>query len=179
MIHTHTVVASVKTKTMNKMKILICFLFCAVSLFAQEVEIPDDVRLKTAEDYKQTEQLVINSAQWLVTHTISYNPKKRKEINTFLMEWMSGSPSVSIELISGVVPVNCADCLMSFMSGWTKYSLENNYSKDKVECALAGVKNVIAFYTNNKSEIGEKSDIENLIKKNKNGKLKKYIESRI
>ena len=157
---------------------LICLLFVSTSLFSQEVEIPSDLKLENAQDYKETEQLVLNSTQWLLKTPISENPKKRKEINAFLMKWISGSPSVSIELVSGIIPLDCADCLMSFMSGWTKYSLENDYSKDKVECGVAGAENAIEFYKKNKSELGKNSDMEKLIKQQKKGKLQKYIKSK-
>jgi len=163
---------------MNKIKMLICLLLVSTSLLAQEVEIPNDLKLENAEDYKKTEQLVLNSTEWLLKTPISENQSKRKEINTFLMKWMSGSPTVSIELVSGIVPLDCADCLMSFMSGWTKYSLENNYSKDKVECAVAGAENAIEFYRKNKSELGKNSEMEKLMKQQKKGKLKKYIKSK-
>jgi len=157
---------------------LICLLFLSTSLLAQEVEIPNDLKLENAEEYKKTEQLVLNSTDWLLKTPISENPNKRKEINAFLMKWMSGSPTVSIELVSGIVPLDCPDCLMSFMSGWTKYSLENDYSKNKVECAGAGAENTIEFYLKNKSALGKNSDMEKLIKQQKKGKLKKYIESK-
>ena len=163
---------------MNKIKMLICLLFVSTSLLAQDVEIPSDLKLENAEDYKETEQLVLNSTEWLWKTPISENQNKRKEINAFLMKWMSGSPTVSIELVSGIVPLDCADCLMSFMSGWTKYSLENDYSKDKVECAVAGAENAIEFYKKNKSELGKNSDMEKLMKQQKKGKLKKYIKSK-
>ncbi len=163
---------------MNKIKMLICLLFVSTSLLAQEVEIVNDVKLENAKDYKKTEQLVLNSTEWLLKTPISENPGKRKEVNAFLMKWMSGSPTVSIELVSGIVPLDCADCLMSFMSGWTKYSIENDYSKNKVECAVAGAENAIEFYQKNKSELGKNSDMEKLIKQKKKGKLKKYIESK-
>jgi len=157
---------------------LICLLFVGTSLLAQEVEIPIDLKLENAEDYKKTEQLVLNSTEWLLKTPISENASKRKEISAFLMKWMSGSPTVSIALVSGIVPLDCADCLMSFMSGWTKYSLENDYSKNKVECAVAGAENAIEFYTKNKMVLGKNSDMEKLIKQQKKGKLEKYIESK-
>lgn len=163
---------------MNKIKMLICLLFVSTSLLAQDVEIPSELKLENAENYKETEQLVLNSTEWLLKTPISENPNKRKEINAFLMKWMTGSPTVSIELVSGIVPLDCADCLMSFMSGWTKYSLENDYSKDKVECAVAGAENAIEFYKKNKSELGKNSDMEKLMKQQKKGKLKKYIKSK-
>ncbi len=163
---------------MNKIKMLICLLFVSTNLLAQNVGIPSDLKLENAEDYKKTEQLVLNSTEWLLKTPLSENPNKRKDINAFLMKWMSGSPTVSIELVSGIVPLDCADCLMSFMSGWTKYSLENDYSKDKVECAVAGAENSIEFYKKNKSELGKNSDMEKLMKQQKKGKLKKYIKSK-
>jgi len=163
---------------MNKIKTLIFSLFVSTSLLAQEVEIPNDLKLENKEDYKKTEQLVLSSTEWLLKTPISESPAKRKKINAFLMKWMSGSPTVSIELVSGIVPLECADCLMTFMSGWTKYSLENDYSKNKVDCAFAGAENAIEFYEKNKSELGKNSDMEKLIKRKKKGKLKKYITSK-
>jgi len=163
---------------MNKIKMLICLLFVSANLLAQEVEIPKDLELKDAKDYKKTEQLVLNAIEWLMKTPISENPSKRKEINAFLIKWMSGSPTVSIELVSGIIPLDCADCLLAFMSGWTKYSLENDYSKNKVECAISGVENAIEFYKKNKLHLGRNSDMEKLLKLQKKGKLKKYIASK-
>lgn len=153
-------------------------MFISTSLLAQEVNIPKDLKFENAEDYKKTEPLVLRATEWLVKTPVSENPDKRKEINAFLMKWMTGSPTVSIELVSGIVPLDCADCLMSFMSGWTTYSLENNYSKNKVDGAVAGAENAIEFYLNNKSELGKNSDMEKLIKQQKKGKLPEYIESK-
>lgn len=163
---------------MNRIKMLICLLFVSTSLLAQEVEIPNDLKLENAEDFKKTEQLVLNSTEWLLKTPISTNPSKRKEINAFLMKWISYSPTVSIEIVSGIVPLDCPDCLMSFMSGWTKYSLENDYSKNKLECAVVGAENAIEFYRKNESEIGKNSDMEKLKTQQKKGTLKKYIESK-
>lgn len=163
---------------MNTIKTLIFLLFVSANLSAQEVEIPNDLKLENAEDYKNTETLVLNSNEWLLNTPVSENPAKRKEVNAFLMKWMTGSPSVSIELVPGIVPLDCADCLMTFMSGWTKYSLENDYSSNKVDCALAGAENAIEFYEENKSQLGKNSDMEKLIKQKKKGNLKKYIESK-
>ncbi|WP_422083759.1 hypothetical protein [Ulvibacterium sp.] len=163
---------------MHTIKVLIFFQLVSTSLLSQQVEIPNDLKLENADDYQKTEQLVLNSTDWLLETPISEYPKKRKEINAFLMKWMSGSPTVSIELVSGIVPLDCADCLMSFMSGWTKYSLENNYSKNKVACAVAGAENAIEFYEKNKSGLGRNSDMEKLKKQQNKENLKKYIESK-
>ncbi|MAY82990.1 MAG: hypothetical protein CMP59_02565 [Flavobacteriales bacterium] len=163
---------------MNKLITTICLLFLSLGLIAQEVDIPKDLKLENAEDYKETEQLFIDGANWLLNTPVEEEANKRKEINRFLMMWMTGSPTVTIELVAGIIPAECPDCLMSFMSGWTKYSLENDYASDKIECAVAGAENAIEFYKSNKSELGKNSDMETLLKQQKKGKLKEYIESK-
>jgi hypothetical protein len=158
--------------------VIISVCFMSLSTTAQNIDIPEDVTLKVAEDYQKYESLVLESINWLSETPINLNPSKRKEVNTFLMKWMTGSPTVSISLVEGLVPLDCPDCLMAFLSGWTKYSLENNYSDDKVKCAIAGIENAINLYNKNKSTIGKNSDLEKLIKKMNSGKLEKYVESK-
>ncbi len=91
---------------------------------------------------------------------------------------MSGSPDVSIDIVSGLVPLQDANYLMMFMSGWTKYSLEHDYSKDQLACAVAGVNQMIAFYQKNKSQLGKNPLMNKLIKKQKKGDLEEYVASR-
>ncbi len=138
----------------------------------------ENIQLKTKEDFTKYETKVIEDINWLISTPLNQDSQTRKEKSTFLIKWMTGSPTVSIELVSGIVPLECAECLMSFMSGWTKYSLENNYSKNKIDCALAGAEYAIVFYEKNKSVLGKNSEMKKLIKLKKKGKLKKYIESK-
>ncbi|MBW7870488.1 MAG: hypothetical protein H3C39_05435 [Flavobacteriia bacterium] len=164
---------------MNKFKTLILILFANSFLFAQQIEIPNNVKLETADDYKNTEPQVIKAVDWLVNTPVSQNPEKRAAVNAFLLQWLSGSPSVSIVVATGVAPMDCGDCLMVFMGGWAKYSLNNNYSSDKIECATAGVETAIEFYEKNKSALGKNSDMEKLIKQKNKGKLKEYLQSKL
>lgn len=152
--------------------------FISINLYAQEFEIPENVKLENQEDYKKYEQDILNAINWTQETPLREQESKRKEINAFLIKWMSGSPTVSIELSQDLVPfMDSAECLMSFMNGWTKYSLENNYSKDKVECAFAATNHTINFYKKNKKELGRISSIEKLIKKKKKERLKSYLIS--
>lgn len=163
---------------MNKILTLIVLFFATTNLIAQDNNTSNGIKLETPEDYKKTEQLFLAGTDWFVNTPISETPAKRKEINAFLLKWMMGSPNVSIELVSGIVPLDCPDCMMAFMSGWAKYSIKNNYSKDKIAGAVAGAENAIDFYTKNKAEIGKNSDMEKLIKQQKKGKLNKFIKSK-
>ena len=63
------------------------------------------------------------------------------------------------------------------MGGWTKYSLENNYSKDDVQCTLAGLKSAIKVYQSNK--LKKDKFMDNLIELNDKGELEAWVKSKV
>lgn len=142
------------------------------------VKTKKDYQLKTKEDYAKYEQDVIDGYNWLMKTSVGENPQKRKEISAFLMQWMSGSPNVSLELSEKIVTyMDCGDCLMIFMSGWTNYALETKDFNNKFKGNLAGTKSVIEFYKKNKKTLGKNKSIEKFMKLDKDNKLEKYIKS--
>ena len=158
--------------------IIILFFTFYFGLNAQSVDIPKDVKLETKEDYQRSESLVIESIDWLSKNPITYKRNKRKELNAFLLMWVSGSPTVSVELVEGIVPSECPDCLMMLIGGWVKYSLTNDYSKNKNKAAMAGVDMLIDFYTKNRKELGKNKVAENLIKLKKKDELEQFVKSK-
>jgi Flp pilus assembly protein TadD len=147
-------------------------------LFSKESE--KQIQLKTKEDYAKYEQDVINGYNWLMKTPIDMESTKRKETNAFLMQWITGSPNVSIELSEKIVTyMDCGDCLMMFMGGWTKYALESKDFKNKVKGNLAGTEGVIEFYLSNKNSLGKNKAIEKFIKLKEENKLEEYIKSNI
>jgi len=152
----------------------------AEELFAKETEDKKQHQLNTKEDYAKYEQDVINGYNWLLKTPIGVEPTKRKEINAFLMQWMTGSPNVTIELKQEIVTyMDCGECLMIFMGGWTKYALESKDFKNKVKGSLAGTEDVLKFYLLNKNALGKNKDIEKLIQLKDEDKLENFIKSNI
>ena len=161
------------------MKLFTSLLFIslfALTGFSQTVEIPEDIELKSKEDYKNSESLVKECIDWYHNTPLGDQPDHRKEVSAFLLQWLTGSPTVSIEIASGIFPMDCPECLVTFMNGWTQYALNNDYSKDKVAGALAGAQHLIEFYKKNKSVMGKQKEIEKLIKLQKKDELKAHIE---
>lgn len=147
-------------------------------LFAQTFNIPKNVKFNSEEDYIKAEKEVLAAIDWLQETSVADQLNKRKAVNTYIMQWLTGSPTVSVEIGTEVMQFeDCADCLMAFLGGWTKYSLENNYSKDKSACKLAGVNQVIDLYTKNRKELGKIKGIEKWIKLKEKGKLEKQLNS--
>ncbi|PCI95922.1 MAG: hypothetical protein COB15_11635 [Flavobacteriales bacterium] len=149
-------------------------------LFTEKKESKKQNQLETKEDYAKYEKDVVNGYNWLMKTPIETEPTKRKEINSFLIQWMTGSPNVSIELSEKIVTyMDCGECLMMFMGGWTKYALESKDFKNKVKGNLAGTESVIKFYLLNKNSLGQNKSIEKFIKLKRENKLEEYIKSNI
>lgn len=144
---------------------------------AQEVEDSQIVRLETPEDYKNAEKWVLESIEWLQQNPVNSDLEKRQELNAFIIKWVSGTSAVSIDIFADLSPADCPNCLIAFICGWIKYSLEHNYSKDKVEGALAGVERTIAFYEKNQTTLGKNPDVERLILEKKKGNLREFVEA--
>lgn len=148
--------------------------------FSQNFEVPKGVHLETKEDYAQYEGDIIKGVDWLIKTPAESEKDKRLEVNAFLLQWLSGSPNVMIEITQEVATfMECSDCLMIFMGGWAKYSLENNDYADKIKGNLAGIESVIEFYNSNKSVLAKNNAIEKYVKLKEKGKLEKYIQSKI
>ncbi|WP_298904935.1 hypothetical protein [uncultured Psychroserpens sp.] len=164
--------------------LLTTFLLCSISLTvkAQDFEIPKDVTLNTAEDYKKYNQDVINGINWLENTPINEKKTKRQNASAFLMLWMTGSPTVSIEVSSYVIPLieSNPDLLMTFLGGWTKYAIENPDDSSAFNGNLAGLKSLIEVYKKNKETgIEKERAIEKLIKLKSDEDLEKWLKKKL
>ena len=156
--------------------ILIMGLF-SIGLQSQNFEVPKDYKLKKAEDYASYENTVIDCVNWLETVPLNEQVNKRKDANTFLLEWVSGSPNTHVEINQAIVTFSTTSpgMLMVFIGGWVKYALEEKGNDDKVAGGLAGLESVIEVYKSNKNIIGKDKNIEKYIKMQSKGKLLDYV----
>jgi hypothetical protein len=161
-------------------KTLLTLVLVAISsgLFAQDFEVPKSLKLDKPDDYALYEKDVINCINWLMSTPIKEQADKRKEANAFFLMWLTGSPSVQVEIKAEILTFmkSSPDLLFIFMGGWTKYSLESKDSKDKVAGNLAGIEAVIEFYTKNKADMKKDKNVEKYIKMKEEGTLKAFIE---
>lgn len=131
----------------------------------------------TKADYQKDEPKVVEASNWLMNTPIDEKKSERLKKNTFLMKWMTGCPYISIGVSPTIVTyTDCGDCLMIFLSGWTKYAIESKDYGNALKGNLAGTESVIQFYTTNKKALGKNKNIEKLIKLKKKGKLEEYIQ---
>jgi len=166
---------------MNKIKLVIVLLITIViNSHAQTFEVPKDYKLESNEDYLKYEKDVIEAVNWILETPISENKPKRKEVNNFIMKWITGSPDVTIYLTSYVTPfIENPDLRMVYLGGLAKYSIESKYNKDETKKTIAGINDVIEFYENNKKELGENESVEEFIKLKNSGDLENTIKLKL
>jgi hypothetical protein len=148
----------------------------SLGLFSQSFDVPKNLTLNKAEDYAPFEQDILNCFEWLMKTPLNEHIPKRKEANAFLINWLSGSPNVKIEIKREIVTFNSPDLLIIFLGGWAKYSLESKDFQNKKAGSLAGIESVIEFYTRNKEYLPGDKNVEKYIKMQNRGKLKGYID---
>ena len=158
-------------------RVLFAIILSAFILNAQEFEVPKNYKLEKKEDYKPYENDVLAAIEYLETSPFDKNIEKRKEVNAFLLKWMTGVPYVKIEMNSYVLELTKKnkDFLMIFLGGWTRYALQNPEGNNKFDGNLAGIQNIINVYT---TADGIKKDkkVEKLIKLQKKGELEKWLK---
>lgn len=130
-------------------------------------------------DYQSLEPQVKADIDWLSYTPLDVNENVRDDKNNFVLMWMSGVPYMKMNLDDRIVTFLGAEpwLIMSYMTGWTKYFLENNYSQNEIQLSIAGVKSVINFYQRNRRHFQKNKEVEAYIKLNKSGKLEEHIAS--
>lgn len=127
--------------------VLLCFFNSPV--FSQtNFEVPAGYELKAREDYARYESAIVEAAKWLEATDLDKEKEKRKEVNTFLIQWISGSPDVSIEIHPAVADLygKNEQLLAIYMAGAARYQIENKGSADRMKGIKAGIVSMINVY---------------------------------
>ena len=166
-----------KIKIMKRLFGIILFSVLTFSLVAQEFEVPKNCVMTKDEDFAKHEGDVLKGIDWLLNTPINIQPEKRKEVNGFFMTWLTGTPTVSIEIKPEIVNFMKpnSELLMIFMCGWTKYAIESKDSKNKTMGNQKGIEAVIDFYIKNKESLKKDANVEKYIKMKEVGKLEEFI----
>lgn len=156
-------------------------ILCTHSLSAQTDKLLETLP-KAKEEYAASEPYVINTVNWLEDTPLDQEADKRQTQNMLLIAWITNAPEVTITLDQKMTPFikkkGNEVLLVIFMGGWTKYCLQNSYSKDPVQCNLAGIRSAIKVY---KKGVGLKKskDMEKLIGLDDKGELEQWVKDNL
>lgn len=134
----------------------------------------------TKEEFVQSEPAVIATINWLEQTPLDQEADQRKLQNALLIGWITNSPTVSLTLDQKLTPFikKNEQLLILFIGGYTRYCLQNNYSKDEVQCNLAGIRSAMAVY---KKGVAVKKDkeMEKLIALEEKGELEGWVKENV
>lgn len=151
----------------------------STTVSAQEFPVPEDLQLETAADYQAQNDNIVAAVIWLRDTHLNKEQQKRKRINTYLLQWLTGTPTMTLTLSPGLADYGeCADCLMLYMGGYAKAVIESG-NDDPLATNLAAVRTVMAFYQNSKGRIGKNKVVQKFLKMEEKGKLEAEIAKRM
>lgn len=161
-----------------KITLISLFISFALSATAQEAKLLSKVP-ETKEEFKASEPNVIASVDWLENTPIDQNEEMHKFQYGLLLDWIANSPTVTLSLETYVMDYaqKNSELLIIFMAGWTRYSLQNEYTTDALQCNLAGLQSMIKVYKTGKLKKDKKMD--ELVDMEAKGKLEAWLKGQI
>lgn len=147
---------------------------------SKELEKEKDFVLETKVDYLRYENDFISGVVYLMETPPNENKEQRKALEKFLIEWVIGSPTVSVEISEAISPYikEAPEYLIIFLGGASVYQIKTRDLDDKYKSYIAGTELVIAFYEKNKKILGKNRAIEKLIKLQQKDKLADFIKEK-
>lgn len=163
-------------KTLHNLMVIMCMWIGTSTMQAQNLleKLPD-----SEEEWVASEEKVLATIDWLENTPIDQEKEKRETQQALLLVWIINSPTVTVELNSDVTPFTKKnpELLVSFIGGYTRYVLQNDYSKDVQACSLAGVQSAIKVYKAG----GLKKDkrMEAIIESDNKGELETWVKEQM
>ena len=150
------------------------------SSFSQSAPLPNKIAFNDASDYKKYEKDFVACFNWLEGQPLNTTRSDIKSVDAFLLQWMVGTPDVSISVNGYATDMakKNPDMLIYYMGGWSRYVIEHPEEKDSIKFHLEAVEEVLKIY---KGMNGVKKDkkIDKLVLLQTEGKLEEYIKSQI
>ena len=160
---------------MKKLFAITLCLLLSQMVWAQKFSVPEIPGDIAKSEYVNYEKDFIRCMDWLESHAPSAS--QRKDVNSFVVWWLSGTPDVHIEISSDVVNFQNGDLLILYIGGWAKYCINHPDATD-VDGSMAGIETVIDYYLKYKDSIGKNKGVEDLIKMKNKGTLRQHVESK-
>lgn len=160
------------------------FLFCLLlastsisSVYAQTIfEVPQNVELSSKDDYAKYEPAIIDAAKWLEATDLDKEVDKRKDVNSFVLRWVSGSPTISIDITEKLAKLygKNAQLLGIYLASYARNFLENKNTATRFSATKAALTSMMNVYKKG-IDISKSKEMEKLIKLTDENKLDDYI----
>ena len=141
-------------------------------------KLPEKYEWKTVREYKRDEELVFKTLQWLNKTPFNEQLLQRSKANLFVMEWICGSPTISIDIKTSELPFyeEYPDLLFPYIHGIAQCKLKKNPECNEQKAIISGF-NAVAFMVSTDPSLNKAKTFRNFIKAYKKDKMANYVES--
>ncbi|MDP4226117.1 MAG: hypothetical protein Q8910_07035 [Bacteroidota bacterium] len=169
-----------------KRLLLICILFfMQLCVMAQCMDVPGNCKLETKEDFDRQEPSVIKCIDWFLSTPIDEVGNNRNEVSSFIMKWISGTPTVTVVISDVLKPLMeekgypySTDLIMVYVAGMAKFAIQNPGNDDKTKVQLFGIESMINSYSKISGKCKSKS-MEKFISLQKKGQLELWVSNHL
>ncbi|MTH15979.1 hypothetical protein [Flavobacterium sp. LC2016-01] len=160
-------------------KTLITFiitLFVTISMNSQtKFDLPENIELKRDSDYAKYENDIVSAAKWLEETDLNTETDKRKQVDAFIIKWVSGTPNITVEMNSCLMKLygKNNELLALYMASYSAYFIQNA-TADKTAAVKAGIVSMINVYKKGIS-ITKSKEMEKAIEAYDQNKFDEYI----
>lgn len=129
----------------------------------------------TPADYEKDTELVKQTLRWLCRTPLRAELQKQSLANAYVMEWLAGTPSITLEVETKYLPFveDHPELLFTFIHGMAYYCLNHPETKNQVRLYLEGFK-VVANLAAQSKELSKSPSLKSLLKAAKKNVLKEY-----
>ncbi len=167
-------VGTTTKNVMKKLALLLVAFVLAQCVVAQQFSLPILPEKMWPSEYASYEADVLNCCNYLLDTDPSFNSPKHEECASFLLRWVSGSPSVSVAVNEALVDSQKNALLLAYIAGWVRHSIVHSEDGSLI-CANVAVDDMLNFYFSHKDVIGKSKLADKLLKKQQAGELASYI----
>ena len=164
-----------------KFTAILFFMLFSTIAFAQDFDVPASFSpTGAAKEYAQYQPDLLKALEWLINTPPDEQTDKRREVNGFVVGWLSGSPDVTLEINTETLTFmeDNPQYLPIFMAGWAKYALEGK-DTDTVKGTVAGINSTLVFYQKHKAILGKSKGLESYAKLRDKGKLEDDVRKKL
>ena len=162
---------------------LMCLVFGLTSILTVQgqtkFEVPQNVELKTKDDYAKYETAIIDAAKWLEETDLNKEADKRQQVNAFVLQWISGSPTINVDINEqlGKIYGKNVQLLGLYLASYARNFLENKSTATKFSAIKAGLISMMNVYKKG-IEISKSKEMDKVIKLTDDNKLDDYINDK-
>ena len=110
--------------------------------------LPEKIQLNNREDYAKYEKVVIHAAIWLEQTDLDKEVEKRRDIDVFVIKWVSGTPAFTLNLDEplSVLTEKNPELLALYIASYSRNFLENKNTASNFSATKAALKSIAIVY---------------------------------